>query len=137
MCHIEQGTRCISLDTEIFGAGQSGKGDESPGLCDLGLIVIYDQSNERESQTRKASIVPYVARFVTHPTALHWTSTFGLSICRIRGSRPPRFTMRSLLSATETLEISQSATVGKGHTINSQIPKGGAGCSLNLGVMAA
>lgn len=34
-----------------------------------------------------------------HPTALHWTSTFGESICRIRGGRPPSCTMRTLFSA--------------------------------------
>lgn len=42
---------------------------------------------------------PCVARLVTHPTALHCTSTFGLSIWRMRGSRPPSFTIKSLLSA--------------------------------------
>ena len=43
--------------------------------------------------------IPCVARFVTQPTALHWTSTLGLSIWRMRGSRPPSLTIRSLLSA--------------------------------------
>ena len=30
------------------------------------------------------------------PTALHWTSTLGLFICRMRGVRPPSETMRTL-----------------------------------------
>ena len=33
------------------------------------------------------------------PTALHWTSTLGESICRIKGSKPPSLTIVSLLSA--------------------------------------
>ncbi len=42
-----------------------------------------------------------VAKFVIHPTALHWTSTFGDIICRIRGVRPPRSTIATLFSAVE------------------------------------
>jgi hypothetical protein len=41
----------------------------------------------------------WVARLVMHPTALHWTSTFVESICRIRGWSPPIWTMRTLFSA--------------------------------------
>lgn len=41
----------------------------------------------------------WVARLVMHPTALHWTSTFGDIICRIRGASPPRATIDTLLSA--------------------------------------
>lgn len=33
-----------------------------------------------------------------HPTALHWTSTFGDSIWRMRGSSPPSWTIVSLFS---------------------------------------
>ena len=40
-----------------------------------------------------------VARFVTQPTALHWTSTFGEVICFISGERPPRVTIATLFSA--------------------------------------
>jgi hypothetical protein len=36
------------------------------------------------------------------PTALHWTSTFGDIICRIRGVKPPSCTMRTLFSAAST-----------------------------------
>lgn len=35
------------------------------------------------------------------PTALHCTSTLGLSICLINGSSPPSLTMRSLFSAAD------------------------------------
>lgn len=42
-----------------------------------------------------------VARFVMHPTALHWTSTFGDSIWRIKGGSPPSCTMRTLFSAVD------------------------------------
>lgn len=44
-------------------------------------------------------IVPCVARFVMQPTALHWTSTFGLPIWRMSCSRPPSLTIKSLFSA--------------------------------------
>ena len=47
-----------------------------------------------------------VARFVMQPTALHCTSTFGDIIWRMRGVSPPRSTIETLFSAT-----------------NSQIPK--------------
>lgn len=41
-----------------------------------------------------------VAKLVMHPTALHWTSTFGDIICRIRGGRPPSCTIKTLFSAS-------------------------------------
>lgn len=47
----------------------------------------------------------WVARLVMHPTALHWTSTFGDIICRIRGASPPRATIKTLLSATLVSEL--------------------------------
>lgn len=50
----------------------------------------------------KLNSVPCVARLVMQPTALHWTSTFGLPIWRMRGSKPPNFTISNLLSATES-----------------------------------
>lgn len=40
-----------------------------------------------------------VARLVMHPTALHCTSTFGDIIWRIKGCRPPSWTMETLFSA--------------------------------------
>jgi len=40
-----------------------------------------------------------VARFVMHPTALHWTSTLSEDIWRIKGARPPSWTMETLFSA--------------------------------------
>lgn len=43
-----------------------------------------------------------VAKLVMHPTALHWTSTFGEFICLISGARPPRETMATLFSAAES-----------------------------------
>ena len=46
-----------------------------------------------------ALLSSWVARLVMHPTALHWTSTFGDIICRIRGERPPRRTIKTLFSA--------------------------------------
>ena len=39
------------------------------------------------------------------PTALHWTSTFGDSICRISGVRPPSWTMRTLFSAAQVSTV--------------------------------
>lgn len=42
-----------------------------------------------------------VARFVMHPTALHWTSTLGESIWRMRGVKPPSWTIKTLFSAKQ------------------------------------
>lgn len=41
----------------------------------------------------------WVAKFVMHPTALHWTSTLGEFICLINGTSPPSATMATLFSA--------------------------------------
>lgn len=48
---------------------------------------------------RDNGFIPCVARLVMHPTALHWTSTLGDSIWRMRGSNPPSFTISNLFSA--------------------------------------
>jgi hypothetical protein len=81
--------------------------------------------------------IPCVARFVTQPTALHWTSTLGLSIWRMRGSRPPSLTIRSLLSA-EGIDQGLSSQHRLGiRTVDGKVSEGGASGTLNFGVMAA
>ena len=103
MRHVEESTGGIALNPHVFGACEASERDESAGLCDLCLVVVYTWMATRgvrlSIKNSQDVYTPCVARFVTQPTALHWTSTFGLSICLMRGSRPPSLTMRSLLSA--------------------------------------
>lgn len=72
---------------------------------DLAILVLLSSAQNGEAAQRCAGKgidnlhSPCVAKFVTQPTALHCTSTLGLSICLMRGSRPPSFTMSNLLSA--------------------------------------
>lgn len=86
-------------------------GTSAPDLAILVLLssasepmqkLIISGGNERYFHRLHA---PCVARLVTQPTALHCTSTFGLSIWRIKGSKPPSFTMSSLLSAAGAKSI--------------------------------
>jgi hypothetical protein len=81
---------------------------------DLAIFVLL--SSTRESQlprysTRAAEAIPCVARLVTHPTALHCTSTLGLSIWRMRGSSPPNLTISNLFSASHGLSAKQESQV--------------------------
>ena len=99
MRHVKKSTGGVALNPHVFGACKAGEWDKSAGLCDLCLVVICTRIGSIRNKLLERMYAPWVARFVTQPTALHWTSTFGLSICLIRGSRPPSLTMRSLLSA--------------------------------------
>jgi hypothetical protein len=86
---------------------------------DFAILVLLSSASE---STQKLIIsgeyeyhfhelhAPCVARLVTQPTALHCTSTFGLSIWRIKGSKPPSFTMSSLLSATSAKSTYKKGT---------------------------
>lgn len=76
-----------------------------------------------------------VAKLVIQPTALHCTSTFGDIICRMRGVRPPRSTIATLFSAKAHVSLVR-AEKGVGLTINCQIPKSCASCSLHLDIGA-
>ena len=81
MGHIEQRTGRISLNSHVLGSGQPSKGDESTGLGNLRLVIVYEIiSVDPASWQNKIKGIPCVARLVTHPTALHCTSTLGLSI---------------------------------------------------------
>lgn len=72
------------------------------------ILLLFSSGSSRKHRQRqrldtsggqKDEDWPCVARLVMQPTALHWTSTFGESICRMRGSRPPSRTMSVLFSA--------------------------------------
>ena len=55
-----------------------------PSAPDLAILALFSSC---------------VARLVIQPTALHWTSTLGDIICLMSGCRPPRWTIKTLLSA--------------------------------------
>ena len=42
MGHIEQRTGRISLNSHVLGSGQPSKGDESTGLGNLRLVIVYE-----------------------------------------------------------------------------------------------
>jgi hypothetical protein len=41
MRHVEESTGSIALNSHVFGACEASERDESAGLCDLCLVVIY------------------------------------------------------------------------------------------------
>lgn len=67
---------------------------------DLASLVKGPRAPERAILALFSS---WVAKFVMQPTALHCTSTFGDSIWRIKGVRPPSWTIRTLFSAIHGL----------------------------------
>lgn len=103
--HVEQGAGGVALDAHVLGPRQSGERDQRAALCDLGLVVVWLVGS---ACARLEALVwgglPCVARLVMQPTALHWTSTLGLSIWRMSGSRPPSLTIKSLFSAARGSE---------------------------------
>ena len=42
MGHVEKGTRRIALHPHVLGARKASERNESTGLRDLGLVVVYD-----------------------------------------------------------------------------------------------
>ena len=40
MCHVEQGTSCIALNSHVLGAGESREGHESTRFGDFRLVVV-------------------------------------------------------------------------------------------------
>lgn len=40
MCHVEESTGGITLNSHILGACKASERDESAGLCDLCLVVV-------------------------------------------------------------------------------------------------
>lgn len=74
-----------------------------------------------------------VARLVMQPTALHWTSTLGDIICRMRGGNPPSWTIATLFSATDSQSVQVERT-GQQRTVDGQIAQCRTGCSLNFNV---
>lgn len=77
-----------------------------------------------------ALLSSWVARFVMQPTALHCTSTLLEFIWRIKGVRPPNWTMRTLLCAMAVRRMLQEATGGL--TIDSEVAQGSAGSPLDF-----
>lgn len=77
----------------------------------------------------------WVARLVMHPTALHWTSTLGESICRISGVRPPNCTIRTLFSAAKGVSETQCLqhSVPR-HTIDGEVAESCTGRPLNFDI---
>jgi hypothetical protein len=78
---------------------------------DLAIFVLLSSTRETQlpaHSTRASEAIPCVARLVTHPTALHCTSTLGLSIWRMRGSSPPNLTISSLFSASPGLSAEKN-----------------------------
>lgn len=81
---------------------------------DLAIFVLLSSTKEFQllaRSTRVSGAIPCVARLVTHPTALHCTSTLGLSIWRMRGSSPPNLTISNLFSACPGLSAKQELNV--------------------------
>ena len=81
---------------------------------DLAIFVLLSSTKEFQLPahgTRAPKAIPCVARLVTHPTALHCTSTLGLSIWRMRGSSPPNLTISNLFSAIPGLSAENGPRV--------------------------
>lgn len=79
--------------------------------------------------------LPWVARFVIQPTALHWTSTLGDPIWRTSWSSPPSFTIKSLFSASVDLVCWRSFLHVSQLTVYSEISQSSACGSLNFDIM--
>jgi len=108
----------------------------------VAILVLLSSSQTRSAGTRELQQPrdsPCVARLVTHPTALHWTSTLGLSIWRIRGSKPPSLTIRSLLSAAKICQKMRGRPAGGwvALTIDGEVAECSTRGPLYLRVMAA
>ena len=54
MRHVQQRTRCVPLNTHVFGSSETCKGYESAGLCDLGLVVVFDKKYLIRFQTAES-----------------------------------------------------------------------------------
>ena len=48
MRHVEESTGSITLNSHVFGACEASKWDESAGLCDLCLVVVYTWMGARK-----------------------------------------------------------------------------------------
>ena len=71
VCHVQKCAGCIALNSHVLRLRKTGQGDQGTRLGNLRLIVIYTDDMSRETIKRVVADLPWVARLVTHPTALH------------------------------------------------------------------